>query len=138
MNLDPQLAGDACNSPITQAVVRQMAVVQALRKIAGPDFTAARDTYVYNRSGAEAAASAEFEAMTDEELSDLVGDLPHRAAMFVERAFHDIDKAVGLLALPIELVAQIDGHMVALYAAAMLVAEVREHSQQLDDEDIAA
>jgi len=138
MNLDPQLAGDACNSPVTHAVVRQMAVVQALRKIAGPDFTVARDTYIHNRAGAEAAAQAEIDALTDEELCDLLGDFPHLAARFVERAFHDIDKAVGFLDLPVELVAQIDGHMVALYGAALLVAEARRDAAALDDSAEAA
>lgn len=135
MILDPQLVSTACDSPVTTAVVRQMAVVQALRKIAGENnYAAAKDAYVRNRAGAETAAQAEIDALTDDELRDLLGDFPHLAGRFVQRAFQDLDNAVGFLDLPVELVEQIDGHMVALYAAAMLVAEARD-TQPVDDSD---
>ena len=139
MTLDRELFNEACNSPVTHAVVRQMAVVQALRKIAGDNnYAAAKDTYVHNRAGAEAAAQAEIDALTDQGVCELLGDFPHLAATFVERALHDLDKAVCFLDLPVELVAQIDGHMVALYGAALLVAEAYHDAKRLDDSAEAA
>jgi len=77
--------------------------------------------------------------MTEGELRALAGELPERAMEYNARAFTLLDEVLGVLGLPDEVVATISGDLIALFACALLAADVRENGrQQLDDDDSAA
>jgi len=138
MIMDRQVFNDACDSAVTRRMIGEMMRVRLLHRIVGDDVEAGEEIYARAPDGGEAAALAEAADMTDAELRALADELPDTAIGYCARAFSLIDDALTLLALPDELVKQIDGDTIALFAAGLLAAEVRKNAEGLDDSAEAA
>ena len=138
MILDRKVFNEACNSPITARLIGEMMRVRLIGRIVGDDLDAGEEVYACSPDGGEAAAAAEAATMTDAELRALQGELPYSAIGACARAFNMVDDALAVVCLPDDLVEQIDGGMIALFAAALMAADVRKNMEAVDDGPEAA
>jgi len=111
-----------------------MVKARILRRIVGDDMAAGAEVFTHHPEAATAAAIAEDEEMTEEERREVVGELPDRTVEYCARAFTLVDGAVAVLELPPDVAGSIHGDMIALMAASLLVADVREAGRELDDD----
>lgn len=134
MQLEQRIFNDACDSPLTHRLIAEMVKARVLHRIVGDDKAAGAEVFTHDPAAATAAALAEDAQMTQQEREELIGELPDSAEEYCARAFALIDGALAILHLPPEVAGTIDGDLVALFAATLLIADVREAGRRLDED----